>query len=81
MFDNGIAGMATTSPWATFAINPLAGVASNQFVIGSSTATNLVVNNSGLVGQCGVTCVSLSRKTNTSPCDNFTALLRDAAAP
>jgi hypothetical protein len=50
MFDNGMAGMASTSPWATFAINPLAGVASNQFVIGSSTATNFIVNNSGLVG-------------------------------
>ncbi len=47
---NGSVGVGTTSPFATFAVNPVAGQASNQFVVGSSTATNFVINNSGNVG-------------------------------
>lgn len=36
-----------TTPWAFFGINPTAGVAQNAFAIGSSTATLLIINNSG----------------------------------
>jgi uncharacterized protein YoxC len=32
------------------AVNPVAGVASNQFVVGSSTATNFIIKNNGAVG-------------------------------
>ena len=48
----GNAGLAisSTSPFATLSVNPQAGAFSNQFVIGSSTATNLILNNSGLFG-------------------------------
>ena len=46
----GNVGIASTTPWAQFAINPIAGQASNQFVIGSSTATSFIVTNSGNVG-------------------------------
>ncbi len=47
---NGNLGIGTTSPFATLAINPTAGNASNQFVVGSSTATSFIINNSGQVG-------------------------------
>lgn len=40
-------GIGTTSPFATFAVNPVAGEAQNQFVVGSSTATNFKIDNSG----------------------------------
>jgi hypothetical protein len=50
ILDNGSVGVGTTSPFATFAVNPVAGVASNQFVVGSSTATSFLINNSGYVG-------------------------------
>ncbi len=43
-------GIGTSSPWATFAVNPVAGLAANQFVVGSSSATAFVINNSGKVG-------------------------------
>jgi hypothetical protein len=46
----GTVGVATTTPFATFSVNPTAGLASRQFVVGSSSATSLVVNNSGNVG-------------------------------
>ncbi len=47
---SGLVGIASTTPWANLAINPTAGSASNQFVIGSSTATSFIVNNSGFGG-------------------------------
>jgi fibronectin-binding autotransporter adhesin len=47
---NGKFGLGSTSPWASFAINPIGGQASNQFVVGSSTATNFLISNSGNVG-------------------------------
>jgi hypothetical protein len=47
---NGIVGVGTSTPWATLAVNPIAGAAANQFVVGSSTATSFIVNNSGFVG-------------------------------
>lgn len=50
IFSNGTVGLSTTTPWANFAINPTAGVAANKFVVGSSTATSLVVDNAGKVG-------------------------------
>lgn len=48
--NGGLVGIATTTPFAQFAINPISGAASNAFVIGSSTATQFLVNNSGNVG-------------------------------
>lgn len=45
----GNIGVGTTSPFAKLAINPVTGD-QNSFVIGSSTATKFVVNNSGNVG-------------------------------
>ena len=46
----GNVGISTSTPWAQFAINPMAGQASNQFVVGSSTATSFIINNAGNVG-------------------------------
>lgn len=47
---NGNVGVGgTTTPFATFAVNPIAGKASNQFIVGSSTATNFKIDNSGRV--------------------------------
>lgn len=43
-------GIGTTSPFATLAVNPVAGAASNQFVVGSSTGTQFIINNNGNVG-------------------------------
>ncbi|MHB1162905.1 MAG: immunoglobulin-like domain-containing protein [Minisyncoccota bacterium] len=42
-------GLGTTTPWAQLSINPN-GVTGPAFAIGSSTATNFVVTNGGLVG-------------------------------
>lgn len=56
-FANGNVSIASTTPWAFFAINPdalgkapVGTAALNEFVIGSSTATHLVVNAAGFVG-------------------------------
>lgn len=49
VFNNGNIGVGTTSPFARFAINPIAGDV-NQFVVGSSTATNFIITNAGKVG-------------------------------
>jgi hypothetical protein len=48
--NQGLVGLGTTSPWATLAVNPVAGAASNQFVVGSSTQTSFVINNSNKIG-------------------------------
>ncbi len=45
-----LVGIGTTTPFATLAVNPTAGTALNQFVVGSSTGTSLIVKNSGNVG-------------------------------
>ncbi|MES2087839.1 MAG: immunoglobulin-like domain-containing protein [Patescibacteria group bacterium] len=50
MTASGKLGIGTSSPFATFAVNPIGGQASNQFVVGSSTATNFIITNGGLVG-------------------------------
>jgi hypothetical protein len=50
ILDNGSIGVASTSPWALFSINPAIGLTNPAFVVGSSTATNLIVANSGNVG-------------------------------
>jgi hypothetical protein len=42
-------GIGTSSPWAQLSINPN-GITGPSFVIGSSSATNLIVTNGGLVG-------------------------------
>lgn len=47
---NGNVGIASTTPFANFAINPTAGAASNQFVVGSSTRTSFIIDNQGRVG-------------------------------
>lgn len=46
----GNVGVGSTTPWATFGINPVAGKAQNQFAIGSSTFTSLVLDNMGDLG-------------------------------
>jgi hypothetical protein len=46
---SGRVGIGTTSPFAKFAINPIAGDGAS-FIIGSSTATKLLVDNAGNVG-------------------------------
>ncbi len=46
----GNLALSTSSPWAQLAVNPVAGQASNQFVVGSSSATNFIVDNRGFVG-------------------------------
>ena len=66
--NKGRVGIGTTSPFANFAINPVAGVASNKFVIGSSTATDFIVNNAGFVGIGTVnptTALQISEVVNT----------------
>jgi hypothetical protein len=47
---SGNVAIGTTTPWASLAVNPVAGTASNQFVVGSSTATAFVIENSGQAG-------------------------------
>lgn len=46
----GRVGVGTTTPWASLAVNPIAGQASNAFVVGSSTRTHFLINNTGNVG-------------------------------
>lgn len=46
-YSTGAVGVGTSTPWASFAINPIAGQAANQFVIGSSTKTSVRVANTG----------------------------------
>ncbi len=50
---NGNVGIGSTTPFATLAVNPIAGD-TNQFVVGSSTATSFIINSAGNVG-VGVT--------------------------
>ncbi|MFA6554524.1 MAG: hypothetical protein WCS89_03370 [Candidatus Paceibacterota bacterium] len=45
----GNVGIGTTSPFAKFAINPIAGDGAS-FVIGSSTRTDFIVTNEGMIG-------------------------------
>lgn len=46
---NGVTSIASTTPWGLFSINPIAGSPVNQFVVGSSTATNFLIGNNGNV--------------------------------
>lgn len=48
--ETGLVGISSTTPFATLSVNPVAGAASNQFVVGSSTATALLINNTGNMG-------------------------------
>jgi len=43
-------GIGTTSPWGFFSINPNANSQGPEFVVGSSTKTDLIVTNGGNVG-------------------------------
>jgi hypothetical protein len=47
--DNGSVGVGTTTPWGQLSVNP-DGISGPSFVIGSSTATSLIVKNGGNVG-------------------------------
>ena len=60
----GNIGVGTTTPWAKFSINPN-GTAGPSFVVGSSTATSLVVTNGGNVGIGTTTPGSLLSLGNT----------------
>jgi len=42
--------IGSSTPFATLSVNPQAGAFNRQFVVGSSTATNFVVDNGGNVG-------------------------------
>jgi len=46
---SGKLGVGTSTPWAALAVNPVAGD-TNQFVVGSSTATSFIINSAGNVG-------------------------------
>jgi len=45
----GNVGIGTTTPWGQLSVNPN-GITGPSFVVGSSTATNLIVTNAGNVG-------------------------------
>ncbi|HYF10105.1 MAG TPA: hypothetical protein VD967_00680, partial [Candidatus Paceibacterota bacterium] len=63
-FDSsGLFGIGTTSPWAKLAVNPAAGD-TNQFVVGSSTATSFLITNAGNL-RVGVTNGSNRSENNT----------------
>lgn len=52
-FTNGSVGVSSSTPFGFFSINPIAGIPSAtapKFVIGSSTATSLIVTNDGRLG-------------------------------
>jgi hypothetical protein len=45
----GLVGIGSSTPFAKFAVNPVAGD-TNQFVVGSSTATSFIIKPNGFVG-------------------------------
>jgi hypothetical protein len=61
---NGLMGLGSTTPWAQLSVNPN-GVTGPEFVVGSSTATHLIVTNSGNVG-IGTTTPTLGPLTMNS---------------
>ena len=63
-------GVGTSTPWAKLAVNPVAGD-TNQFVVGSSTATSFLINNAGSIG---VGTTSPTSKLVISSNDNALAL-------
>lgn len=76
----GSAGVfvSSSTPFATLAINPVAGGYANQFVIGSSTATNFRVDNTGHVFAPNTT-ASGSFQTGYWCYDTNGELVRDSA--
>lgn len=62
-YASGAASIGSTSPFALFAINPTAGLAQNEFVIGSSTATSLLIDNTGNLN-IGGTLIANPEKVN-----------------
>ena len=46
----GSVGIASTTPWGLFSVNPNGIGTGPEFVVGSSTATHLIVTNSGNIG-------------------------------
>ena len=75
----GNVGIASTTPFATFAVNPTAGNASNQFVIGSSTATNFLINNSGFIGIGGTITPTNRIDILVNPVSNYHLTLGDTS--
>ena len=61
---NDTVGVGTSTPWAKFAVNPVAGD-TNQFVVGSSTATSFLITSAGEVG-IGTTTVDRALSTDGS---------------
>lgn len=63
---DGRVGIGSTTPWANLAVNATAGIASNRFAVGSSTATSFLIDNSGavLIGTTSKTMFS-NRTPNT----------------
>jgi len=61
---DGNVGIATTTPWGLLSINPN-GIIGPAFVIGSSTATHLIVTNGGEVG-IGLTTPDANYKITTT---------------
>jgi hypothetical protein len=47
--------LGSTTPFGVLAVNPTGGLASNEFVVGSSSATAFIINNNGNVGIGGTT--------------------------
>ncbi len=76
--DDGVIGVATTTPWGLFAINPN-GVTGPSFVIGSSTKTDFVVNNDGNVGVGTTSPYAKLSVTNTGTGPSF--LVEDSTSP
>ena len=62
----GNVGIGSTTPWAKLAVNPVAGD-TNQFVVGSSTATSFLINSAG----------NIALGNNTSPTQGKVVIQQD----
>ncbi|MDO8443112.1 MAG: LamG-like jellyroll fold domain-containing protein [bacterium] len=72
MIIEGKTGIASSSPWGLLSVNPN-GITGPAFVIGSSTATNLIITNGGNVGISSTTPGSLFSVGNTNGINFSTA--------
>jgi hypothetical protein len=71
--------IGSTSPFATLAVNPVAGQFSNQFVVGSSTNTNFKIDNSGHIFAPNIT-TSASLQTGIVCISSTGELINDSVA-
>lgn len=71
-------GIGTSTLFATLAVNPVAGAYQNQFVVGSSTATNFRIDNSGFIFAPN-TLSSGASQTGYWCYDTLGQLIRDSA--